>query len=183
MKLLRLLAPACVFLSAHAFAGGSLDLNVNNSTAALEYDATRMGTPLHISTGVLHHETDGDLVSFGITAVDVRTQNSPVRIGVGGKVYGYSTDDADGGALAIGGFARYTPANLGGLGFAGHAYYAPSVLSFDDTENIVDLAVRVEYKLLPTAMVYLGYRFFEASEEDQDLEIANAGHFGLRINF
>jgi hypothetical protein len=183
MKLLRLLAPACALFSLQAFAGGSLDLSVNDSTAALEYDATRMGTALHVSAGALHHETDGDLVSFGINAVDVRTQNSPLRIGVGGKVYGYSTDDADGGALAIGGFARYTPASLAGLGFAGHAYYAPSVLSFDDTEHLVDLGVRVEYKLLPTAVVYLGYRFFEATEESQDIEIANAGHFGLRINF
>jgi len=183
MKLLRLLAPACVLLSAQTFAGGSLDLSVNNSTAALEYDATRMGTPLHISTGFLHHEDDGDLVSLGINAVDVRTQNSPMRIGVGGKIYGYSTDDEDGGALAIGGFARYTFPELGGLGIAGHAYYAPSVLSFDDTEHLVDLGVRVEYKLLPTAVVYLGYRFFEATEENQDLEIANAGNFGLRINF
>ena len=183
MKLLRMLAPACALFSLQAFAGGSLDLSVNDSTAALEYDATRMGTALHVSAGALHHETDGDLVSFGINAVDVRTQNSPLRIGVGGKVYGYSTDDADGGALAIGGFARYTPASLAGLGFAGHAYYAPSVLSFDDTEHLVDLGVRVEYKLLPTAVVYLGYRFFEAAEESQDIEIANAGHFGLRINF
>ncbi|MEH6346813.1 MAG: YfaZ family outer membrane protein [Bermanella sp.] len=183
MKLLRLLAPACLFVSAQVFAGGSLDLSVNNSTAALEYDATRMGSPLHISTGVLHHETDGDLVSFGLNAVDVRSQNSPIRIGVGGKVFGYFTDEADSGALAIGGFIRYTPPELAGLGFAGHAYYAPSVLSFNSTDKLVDLGARVEYKLLPTAVVYLGYRFFEATDEDQEIEIANAGHFGLRINF
>ncbi len=183
MKLLRLLAPACLFVSAQVFAGGSLDLSVNDSTAALEYDATRMGSPLHISTGVLHHETDGDLVSFGLNAVDVRSQNSPIRIGVGGKVFGYFTDEADSGALAIGGFIRYTPPELAGLGFAGHAYYAPSVLSFHTTDKLVDLGARVEYKLLPTAMVYLGYRFFEATDEDQELEITNAGHFGLRINF
>ncbi len=185
MKLLRLLAPVCLLLSANVFAGGSLDLSINDETAGLEYDATRMGTPLHVSTGFLHHETDGDLVTFGLNAVDVRQQGSPVHIGVGGKLYGYLTDASDSGALAIGGFVRYMPVELAGLGFAGHAYYAPSVLSFHTTDNLIDLGLRVEYKLIPTAMVYLGYRFVEASDEDvdDDLEISKAAHFGLRINF
>lgn len=185
MKLLRLMAPVLAFVSASAFAGGSLDLSINNDTAALEYDATRMGSPLHISAGVLHHEEDGDLATFGLNAVDVRSKNSPVKIGIGGKAYVYVTDDEEGGALAIGGFARYMPAELNGLGFSGFAYYAPSVLAFGETENLIDLGARVEYKLLPTAMVYLGYRFVEASEEDlaDDIEVVKGGHFGLRINF
>jgi len=185
MKLLRLMAPVLAFVSTTAFAGGSLDLSINNETAGLEYDATRMGTPLHVSAGFLHHEEDGDLASFGLNAVDVRTQNSPVKIGIGGKAYVYVTDDEEGGALAIGGFARYMPPELNGLGFSGHAYYAPSVLAFGETENLMDLGARIEYKLLPTAMIYLGYRFVEASEEDvaQDIEVVKGGHFGLRINF
>ena len=185
MKLLRLVAPLCLLFSSSVFAGGSLDLSISNSAAGLEYDATRMGTPLHISTGFLHHESDGDLISFGVNAVDVRKQGSPVRIGIGGKVYAYSTDSGDGGAIGAGGFVRYTPPELAGLGFSGHAYYAPSVLSFNDTEKLVDLGIRVEYKLLPTAMVYLGYRFVEASNGNKvaDVEIAKSGHVGLRIDF
>lgn len=185
MKLLRAIAPVLALLSTSVFAGGSLDLSINNETAGLEYDATRMGSELHVSAGFLHHEDDGDLISFGLSAVDVRTKQSPVKIGVGGKVLTYFAGDEEGGALAIGGFARYMPPELNGLGFSGHAYYSPSVLSFDTTENMIDLGVRVEYKLLPTAMVYLGYRFVEASEENlsSDIEIVKAGHFGLRINF
>lgn len=183
MKLLRLFAPLCVLLSSSVFAGGSLDLSVNDDTASLEYDATRMGTPLHISTGVLHHESDGNLVTFGLNAVDVRNQGSPFKIGIGGKLYGYFNDVNDGGALGVGGFVRYMPAELAGLGLAGHAYYAPGVLSFGDTDNMVDLGLRIEYKLLPTALVYLGYRFVEASNLDRDIEITKAGHLGLRINF
>jgi len=183
MKLLNLLAPIGLLLSSAVYAGGSLDLSINDETAALEYDATRMGSPMHISAGVLHHEEDGELFSLGLNAVDVRDPNSPLRIGVGGKVYGYFNDAGEGGALAVGGFARFSPPELNGVGIAGHAYYAPGVLSFSDTENMVDVGVRVEYMLLPTAMVYLGYRFVEASEEVVDIEVVNSGHFGLRINF
>lgn len=185
MKLLRFIAPALLLLSSSVFAGGSLDLSINNETAGLEYDATRMGSPLHVSAGFLHHEDDADLLSLGLNAVDVRSKQSPVKIGIGGKLLTYFVGDEEGAALAIGGFARYMPAELNGLGFSGHAYYSPSVLSFDSTENIIDLGARIEYKLLPTAMVYLGYRFVEASEEElvQNLEIVKAGHFGLRINF
>lgn len=183
MKLLRLLAPIGLLMSSAVYAGGTLDLSINDNTAGLEYDATRMGSPMHISAGFVHHEDDGDLVSFGLNAVDVRNPQSNLRIGVGGKVYGYFTDTNDSGALAIGGFAQYMPPELNGLGFGGHAYYSPSVLSFSTTENLVDVGVRVEYMLLPTAMVYLGYRFVEANDEEGDVEVINAGHFGLRINF
>ena len=183
MKLLNLLAPIGLMLSASVFAGGSLDLSINDQTAGLEYDATRMGSPMHVSAGILHHEEDGNLISAGLNAVDVREPNSSLRIGIGGKVYGYFTDPGDGGALGIGGFARYAPPELNGVGFGGHAYYAPSVLSFSGTENMVDVALRVEYMLLPTAMVYLGYRYVEANEEDLEIEVANNGHFGLKINF
>ncbi|GAA6133590.1 YfaZ family protein [Oceaniserpentilla sp. 4NH20-0058] len=183
MKLLNLLAPIGLLLSSAVYAGGSLDLSINDETAGLEYDATRMGSPMHISAGFLYHEEDGELITFGLNAVDVRDSKSSLRIGVGGKVYGYFNDAGDGGALAVGGFVRYAPPELNGLGFAGHAYYAPSVLSFSDTENMVDVSARVEYMLLPTAMVYLGYRFIEANEDALDIEVANNGHFGLRINF
>lgn len=183
MKLQNLLAPIGLLLSTNVFAGGTLDLSINDDTAALEYDATRMGSPMHISAGILHHEEDGNLISFGLNAVDVRDQKSSLRIGVGGKIYGYFTDESDSGAMGIGGFARYTPPELNGLGFSGHAYYAPGVLSFSSTENMVDAAVRVEYMLLPTAMVYLGYRFVEAQDDNLDLELVNNAHFGLRINF
>lgn len=183
MRLLNLLAPIGLLVSSTVFAGGTLDLSINDNAAGLEYDATRMGSPLHISAGFIHHEDDGNLLSFGLNAVDVRDQQTSLRIGIGGKVYGYFTDANDSGALAIGGFMRYAPPELNGLGFGGHAYYAPSVLSFASTENMVDVAARVEFMLIPTAMVYLGYRFVEADDEKGDIEVVNNGHFGLRISF
>ena len=185
MKLLRLVAPVFLFVSSTVFAGGSLDLSINNESAGLEYDATRMGSELHVLMGVLHHEDSKDLLSLGMNVVDVRSQASPVKIGIGGKILAYSASSEEGAALAIGGFARYSPAELNGLGFSGHVYYSPSVFSFGETENIKDLGVKIEYKLLPTAAVYLGFRFVEASEENlaDDIEIAKDGHLGLRIHF
>jgi len=184
MKLLRWLAYASLAISSASWAGGSLDLSLNNDFAGLEYDATKVGSGLHIVTGVLHHEEDGDVASLGLNVVDVRSQQSHAYIGIGGKIYGYMTDEEDSGALAVGGFVRYMPPVLNGLGFAGHVYYAPKVTSFNETENFADLAARVEYKLLPTAKIYLGYRFIQANEpNDVEIEIIKAGHFGLRVDF
>lgn len=183
MKLLRFLAPLTFCLSASAMAGGSLNLSINDNLAGLEYDATRMGTPLHVSAGFVHHEQDGNVLNLGLNAVDVRSPNSPLRIGIGGKAYAYFTDFSDSGAVAIGGFIDYAPSELRGLSFGGHAYYSPSVLSFDDTENLVDFGADVGYRLLPTAKIYLGYRFIEAREEIVDIEVVKEGVFGLQIDF
>ncbi len=184
MKLLRLLASGCLVVAANGWAGGSLDLSLNNDSAGLEYDATKVGSGLHVAAGVVHHEDDGDVVSLGVNVVDVRSSRSNLYIGVGGKVYGFMTDQEDSGALAVGGFVRYMPPSLGGFGIGGHLYYAPTVTSFNDTESFIDTGARLEYKLLPTARVYLGYRLIQAEEPNEvEIEIIKAGHFGIRIDF
>lgn len=188
MNFLPLLAPAVILISVSVSVSASatsyLDLNFNNDSAALEY-GTFQKNGMHLSGGVLYSEDDSKLASVGVHAVDVNSENKALKLGVGGKVYGYSTDVNDGSALAVGGFVRYMPVKLNGLGFHAHAYYAPSVLSFSDTEHFIDIGVGVEYNIFSAASVFLGYRLVEAEVKDvkNDAEIVGSTHFGLRISF
>lgn len=186
MKAIKVLfgAVASIF-AAQAVAGGSLDLSLSNDAARIEYDAAKVGSGLHVSASLQHHENDGDMIGLGAHVVDVREPNSPLYIGVGGKVYLFKEDDFDGGALAVGGFLRYQFPQVPDLSIAGYTYYAPKVVSFNETENLLDSDVRIQFSLLPTARVYTGYRYSRVKIEDVkgNVELEQGIHFGLKVDF
>lgn len=190
MKMLRIaikgfLTAGTLALPALAQAGGSLDISLADDVARVAYDATQMGSGLHINLAALHHEDDGDMVSAGLHVVDVRPSTSHMYIGVGAKIFVFTTDDFDGAAMGVGGFFRYTlPAN-NDISVAGYAYYAPPVVSFSDAENMINSDIRLQFSLLPTARIYAGYRYNSIRIEDFNdrYKLGDGAHFGLTIDF
>lgn len=186
MKLVKtILSSLLLSVSMQSMAGGSIDLSLSNDSARLEYDATKVGSGLHISAGIQHHVDDGELISLGLHVVDVRTPNSPLYLGVGAKLFGFQNDYVDGGALGVGGFFRYQIPNVPDLSAAGYAYYAPKVVSFDATENLTDADIRLQFGLLPTARVYVGYRYSSVDIENyrKTFKLEEGIHFGLKVDF
>ncbi|MBQ0730902.1 MAG: hypothetical protein KBT75_09390, partial [Oleispira antarctica] len=67
MKALKVLFSGLLLsISMHSLAGGSIDLSLANDSARLAYDATKVGSGLHISASIMHHEDDGDLLALGM---------------------------------------------------------------------------------------------------------------------
>lgn len=186
MKALKVLGGALALMAGtQAVAGGSLDISLSDDTARLEYDAAKVGSGLHVSISGQHNETDGNLIGLGAHVVDVRKPNSPLYLGVGGKLFAYSNDDFDGGALGVGGFFRYRLPSLSDVSLAGYVYYAPKVVSFNDTDNLADMDLRLQYSLIPTARVYTGYRYSRVKVEGvrRVQELDQGFHFGLKVDF
>lgn len=174
-----------VLAIAPAYAGGSLDISLADEVVRVGYDATQMGSGLHVSVAGLHHEKDGDMLSAGLHVVDVRPSSSHMYIGVGAQAFLFSTDDYDGSALGVGGFFRYSFPAAPDLSLAGYAYYAPPVVSFMDAENMIVSDARLQFALLPTARIYAGYRYNGIRIEDIDkrYKLGNGVHFGLTVDF
>jgi hypothetical protein len=186
MKALKVLFSGLLLsISMQSLAGGSVDLSLSNDSARLAYDAAKVGSGLHVSASIMHHEDDGDLLALGMHVVDVREPNSPLYMGIGGKVFAFKSGDIDGGALAVGGFFSYQVSQVPGLSTAGYLYYAPSVVSFNDTENLTDADIRIQYGLLPTARIYMGYRYSRAKIENinKAFMLEQGIHFGLKVDF
>lgn len=186
MKAIKVLfSTVLLATSMQSIAGGSIDISLANDSARLEYDAAKVGSGLHISASGQHHEENGDMVSLGMHVVDVREPNSPLYLGVGGKVFAFKDGDEDGGAFGVGGFFRYQIPKLTGLSTAGYLYYAPKVVSFDSTENVTDADLRLQYGLLPTARVYMGYRYssFKIENNKKVFMLEEGIHFGLKVDF
>lgn len=165
-----------------ALAGGTVDLSLNNDSVRFEYDATKIGSGLHVSAGVLHHVEDGDVLSVGLNAVDVNDQKRSIFVGVGVKLFAYFANGDNSGALGVGGFFRYEDPALNGFGLGGQLYYAPRVTAISHTESFIETDFRVQYRIVPTARLYIGYRFVEA-EAAAKSTIEDNIVFGFRANF
>jgi len=181
----RLTLAALAASAVPAFAGGSLDLSLADTTARIGWDATRMDTGLHLNLALLHESEQGQVASGGVHVVDVRNPGSDLYIGVGANAYGVFSDDYDGAAIGVGGFVRYNFPFNRDFGVSGHAYYAPPVVSFSEVENMFDADLRLHYNILPTAHVYTGFRQVSVSFEDREnrFKMADGLHFGLKLNF
>ncbi|GGY43483.1 hypothetical protein GCM10011297_15380 [Bacterioplanes sanyensis] len=177
--LLLLLSPLA------AQAGGSLDLSLSDHTARLAYDATQMGSGLHIGAAFQHDADDGNMLTLGLHAVDARQNSSNLYIGLGMNAYLYDGHDDDGAALGVGGFFRYRFPAQPDVSVAAYGYYAPPVVSFSETENMIDSDVRLQYAIIPTARAYVGYRYTGIRIEDVDdrLELGEGFHFGFKFDF
>jgi len=129
--------------------------------------------------------TDGDQVAeTGLHVVDVAGTKSPgLQLGIGGQLYYFNLDDADGLALALGGSISFRPPPLKRLNFLLHGHYAPDIVSFLDAERISEVGANIEYSLLPQADVFIGYRKYRMEASGVNLSTDDDVHIGLRIKF
>ncbi len=174
-----------------AQAGGSLDLSLSDDAVRLGYDAALVSSEAHVSVSALHHIDDGDTVMAGFNVVGQRDASSPLYVGVGGQIMGahYKTKNPDKRyaalGLGVGGFLRYSFPFHRPLGIDTHVYYAPQVISFADAKNIVDASIKLRYSVIPSAHVYLGYRYngFEVKQLKKWGVVDRGLNIGFRLNF
>lgn len=166
-------------------AGGSLDLSLANDDFRIAFDATQANSGVHVNAAWLHHETDGDMVSGGLHVVDVRPASRNLYVGIGATLHLINTDWFDAAALGVGGFFRYAFPAQRDLAVAGYLYYAPSVLAFSDAKNLINSDVRLQYSVIPSARLFVGYRYVGVGLEgtNKRYELGDGLHAGLSIDF
>ncbi len=173
-------------LSSFSNAGGTIDFSLSDDTARLAVDAAKLGSGLHLAVALQHDQDHGDIASLAAHVVDVRDNRRQLYLGVGGNIYAVRADnDEQGIAVGVGGFFRYAFDSLKDLSLAGYGYYVPPVVSFGDIKNLYDVDLRLQYHLIPTARVYLGYRDTAVAFEklSDRSNIGSGFHFGIKLDF
>ncbi len=190
-----LLAVAAV-MAAGPTLSDSLDLNFSDDAARFTYARLIADDKLELDAGWLHHQDRGDLVSVSLGRFgEAGGGQQSVRAAIGGRLYAIDADfgpatvpggpdpKQDGFALGIGGLFRLKLAGYDRIGFSGHGYYAPNVISFGDTEDVLELAARVTYSVLREADVYLGVRYINVGFKQRDAKFDSGLHIGIRLEF
>lgn len=141
---------------------------------------------LELEGGLMFTEKDDYLVNLGL---QVRNENvdAPLVIAVGGRAYYISIDvpAKDVFAIALGGDILFLPEALNGIGFGAYFWGAPTVVSFADSEGLIEYGVTLNYQITPQANIFVGYQKIEVEIENvsPDVEIDKGAFFGINLQF
>ena len=185
-----LLAICLCVLATQAFAlttGKAYDVNLNIDAFRLSF-SWRLGNPMYLADlGWFYNQDKGDVIHGSFHLVDAASgSGTALQAGLGVRLVYTRTDPStfDGGSLAVGGFARYTPPNANRLNYGGYAYYAPDVTSFGDQSEYYEAGLRLGFSILRDGDVYLGLRRVQAKYKgfgrftfDSDV------HAGIELRF
>lgn len=196
--LCRALIITSVTLSfSNVFASG-IDMRIGSKTAEFVYlteSATFGYGGADMGFGAFINEDDtvmgsGSILVSGSGDGDVRG----LHFGVGAKVYAgiidfpSPTENQGGGAVAIGGQVRYVFPGKTPLAILVEGFGAPDVTSASDFKGVKEIRFALELEVTPSARAYVGYRSLKVElsngiVKDDEIELDDAGHIGVRFSF
>ena len=92
----------------------------------------------------------------------------------------------DGGAVGLGGYATVNIPRVPGLSLTGGLHYAPSILSFGDSDDMTSLELRGSYRVIRNAEVFAGYRYLNTELDSPfrgDVNLDEGVMAGMKIFF
>lgn len=188
MKASLLLALAVPLLVSGPLMARDVSLSLTNESVKAQVNATNSSAELAYGGGYTYHEgsrhiANVDFHAQGRTAIG----NLPTTAGVGLRGIAYDDDDrSDGGGLGLGGFGSINIPQVPGLSVNGDLHFAPSILSFGDTDQLISLSASVSYRVIRNAEFFGGYRYLnvefdKAGNHDKTLDSGIMA--GLKILF
>jgi len=167
---------------------GDLDFNIGSDSVRITY-ADPIGSADYgrkdVTIGALYNKDDNFFIDAGLHIIDEAGNKFPgLELGIGPKAYLGQTDTEEYLTIGFEALGNYRLLNMNRVIFSGYGYYAPSIVSFIDADEMWELNFRVAYELIPSASAYIGYRKIRTkvnvkSERTIDDEI----HFGIKMEF
>ena len=175
-----------LMLSSLSAWGRSLELDVQDEVMRvnLANSGLKAMNGAGMELGWLYSEQDNNLYHLGlhVKGENWSKQSGTLRISLGGRIYGANPSSYSIVALALGGAVSVSPMKR--VTLQGRLYYAPDISSVSDADGLRETELRLAYKVIPQASLFVGYRRI-------DLDIGNVGtlevdesiHIGMRLLF
>lgn len=189
MKAFRISFVFLSLLSSAAFAT-DVDISLTNDSAKGQVNFFETTSDMQLGAGYTYHEGklhigNVDFHAQGRTALG----NLPTTAGLGFRAIAWDIDNQSdnsdgGGAVGLGGFATVNIPDVPGLSFTGGLHYAPSILSFGDSEDMTSLELRASYRVIRNAEVFGGYRYLNTDLENlRDIHLDEGVIAGMKLFF
>ena len=170
--------------------GGDFEAALTSETAQfmVRSDSSVVGWGgAELGLGLFYNEAS-DFI--GIVSLMQRRKSSPqtpLTLGVGARAYIGKLDDIDQDvvAAAISGEIRYTLPGTMPMSIWFEAHYAPKIISFSDTEEVLETNLGFQIEVLPQTTAFAGYRSIDLdvdSSSDYDADDDRI-HVGVRFTF
>lgn len=177
--------------TSNTLAANSIEANLNNDTAQVEFDTQLPKTAnLYVNASLLYteeHNNHSAIVST-IGFQGIETDNETYRAAIGGRLYLYDYGNLNGAAIAVGGLFYHTVPGAQRLSAGGYGWYAPKVTSFGETEQVFEVGGRVAFRVIQNTDVFVGYRYLKIKNNKYgkgtfDEALEKGPHVGFRLNF
>lgn len=187
MKVTRVSVMLLSLASAPLAYAGDIDLSLTNDSAKGQVNFFNTNNDTQVGAGYTYHEGSRHIFNVdahaqGRTAIG----NLPTTAGLGVKGIFWDDDSLDGGALGIGGYATVNVPRVPGLSFTGGLHYAPSILSFGDSDDMTSLELRGSYRIIRNAEVFAGYRYLNTELDSPyrgDVNLDEGVLAGIKVFF
>jgi hypothetical protein len=140
------------------------ELALSNDTMQLRYVSSghEVGSFRGQVSGAFFLSEQRDIVLSGGMTVPMDWSSGPLSISIGPQVYAALLEEENNDVMAVslGTDVRLLLNRRTGLAVAGHAYYAPDILTFGSADNLTDLGARVEINATPRVIAFGGMRWF-----------------------
>ncbi len=189
LKLFSFLVAIVISSSAMA---DSATVQLSSDSARFRYNMTGLGQSfgnLESSFGFLYTDNSDAKNSYlADVGAFVRGESveAPIIVSIGGRFYAGKAEDYTVYAVGLGGDVLLLPESWGGFGVGAFFVIAPGVVSFGDSDGLVDYGAHMIFEVSPQATVLLGYQ-----KVDVDINVAgvdkinvdNGAFFGVHIKF
>ncbi len=185
LRAITLLGLSAIGLNAYA---ASADFNLHNNALRLTYaSGVSNQKGLEVDAGMLYHDSGDEAYHLGANVTGENWSDAGTfDISLGGRAFFVPGTGYDALAFGVGGQLRFSPVHR--LGVGGHIYYAPGILSFLDSDGYTEVAVRLDYQVLPQAFVYVGHRSIKMDvdingNKVKGVELDKDVHIGMKLLF
>lgn len=145
--------------------GSMVEVALSNDTLQLRYETTGdvIGVDDSRLFGAFFLSEERDIVLSAGLGFPINLDLGQLSVLVGPQVYAALLDEENNDVMSvsIGAQVRYLLNRRLGFAVAGHAYYAPDILTFGSADNLTDLGARVEIGLAEQVIAFGGMRWFE----------------------
>jgi len=186
----KFFAVVLLFISSQANATG-FDFRVADKAAEVFYlykSSTFGYGGSDVGWSYFFNEAD-DMMISGSLLVSGNGAGSTRALQFGVGIKGFMADfsgpaDIKGGGLGIGGLLRYVFSSATPVAILLEGYVVPTITTFGDAERFSEGRIALELEVAPSAKAYIGYRSMALkTETNQELELDDSMHVGVRISF
>lgn len=182
----RIVVACLLTLIAPPLFAQTIDAELSNSSARFNFATNVWGKQYgraEVGGGFLYNDDNNHAANLDLHVYN-DSYESPLELGVGGRIYYLDVASYNVLALALGVKFNYAPQALHGIGLGAHYYYAPKVVTGLDGDHVTEFGVHIGYQLIPQANIYLGYRKLKTViENGPELTVDKGGFVGVRIRF
>ncbi len=177
----------CIFFNINAYAEtSSIDVSVNDESAQITTNVAVIEDVYgYIAVnGRFLYTNDNQLGSVGGDIFGNIDFIEGLLICVGGKFYTARAGTDNLYAIGVGGGAMYRPPIFDILVLSMNFYYAPKVVSFNETEKMFETSFKAGFYFIPPVMLHIGYYNIRADIDLRGKETISEGvRVGLEFKF